>query len=34
MYYDKKDLIYDEENNAHYCEACYDEILFDRENNE
>ena len=32
MYYNKKDLIYDEENNAYYCEACYDEILFDREN--
>lgn len=34
MYYNKNDLIYDEENNAYYCEACYDEILFDRENNE
>lgn len=31
-YYNKKYLIYDEVNNAYYCEACYDEILFDREN--
>lgn len=32
--YKDKDLIYDEETDAYYCEQCYDEIISDREQEE